>query len=86
MKMRMRAVGVPKPVMRDMMSVDMMTMAKASTMGPTMSPSVEASGSPAMPRARLGIRDAPYKQQQDEQEYLDVFTHKPSPFISKIVI
>jgi hypothetical protein len=44
---------------------------------------VETPMSPPVPRARFGIGCAPYKQQQDEQEYLDVFAHKLSPFISQ---
>jgi hypothetical protein len=58
MKMGMRAVGVPKPVVRDVM-----TMAKASTMRPTMAPAMEAPRAPPVPRARLGIGGTPYKQQ-----------------------
>lgn len=81
MKMGMRAVGMPKPVVWDMM-----TMAKASTMEPSMPPSVEAAMSPPVPRARLGIGCAPYKQQQDEYEYLDVFAHTTSPFIAQAYI
>ena len=76
--MGMRAVGMPKPVVRDEM-----TMAKASATESTMPPSVETPMSPPVPRARFGIGCAPYKQQQDEQEYLDVFAHKLSPFISQ---
>jgi hypothetical protein len=61
MRMRIEAVDMPKPAVRDEMMVPTTSAAE-----PTMLPSVEAPMSPPVSRARIGIGCASYQEQQDE--------------------